>query len=46
LIAIPLLLYGCEIWTVKQRDIRRDETDESHNRIQFIRPQKKRYFRT
>jgi len=40
ILAIPLLLYGCEMWTVTQRDIRRLQTAEMkfmrHSRIQFI----------
>jgi len=28
IVAIPWLLYGCEIWTLKQRDIRRLKTAE------------------
>jgi len=44
ILAIPLLLYGCEMWTVTQRDIRRLQTAEMkfmrHSRIQLIRPQK------
>jgi len=28
ILAIPLLLYGCEIWTLKQSDVRRLKTAE------------------
>jgi hypothetical protein len=46
ILGIPPLLYGCEIWTLKQGDVRRlqdsrDEIHETHSRTQFIRPQKK-----
>jgi len=27
-LAVPSLLYGCEIWTLKQRDLRRLKTAE------------------
>jgi hypothetical protein len=33
ILAVPLLLYGCEIWTLKQRDIRRLKTAE----MEFMR---------
>jgi hypothetical protein len=31
ILAIPLLLYGCKIWTLKQRGIRR-----LHTKIKFM----------
>jgi len=41
----PTLLYGCEIWTLKQRDIRRIKTAEmkfmKHTAGYTFRPQKK-----
>jgi len=28
----------CEMWALKQRDVRRNEIDDVYSRIQFIRP--------
>jgi len=40
ILAVPSILYGCEIWTLKQSDVTRLKAAEvkfmTHNRIQFI----------
>jgi len=41
ILPIPSFLYGCEIWTLKQRDIdwrQQKWIPETHNRMQFNRP--------
>jgi hypothetical protein len=50
ILAIPSLLYGCEIWISKQSDMRRlktpDIAHDTHSRVQFIILQKNlRYFK-
>jgi hypothetical protein len=51
ILAIPSLLYGCEIWTLKHRDVRRLKIMEMKfmrdiTGCRFIRPLKKwRHYR-
>jgi len=45
MLAIPSLLYGCEIWTLKgykKTKACRDEIRETRSRLRFTRPQKKK----